>query len=171
MCAHVDEHLFAHLCEFVVVNIYACMNLVVNLGVFMGMWASEYKESLCLKCTHTYMLANVSMTPCVRVHGVVGSMSCTSGFMCILTFVCQCAYGVSASPHAPGGTQASVKYKEQRNNLHNLAFDLCCPESSLALTAAAKLFPSPVDSILELCLPEASASPCPHKGSRTREGQ
>lgn len=63
-------------------------------------------------------------------------------------------------PPTPGGTKASANYKEQRNNLHNLAFDLCHPRVLFALTPAAKLLPSPLDSTFELCLVGALASSC-----------
>ena len=69
-----------------------------------------------------------------------------------------CIWCELASRCAPGGTKASANYKEQRNNLHNLAFDLCHPQASFALSPAAKLFPQPC-RFFELCLLEASTSP------------
>lgn len=63
-------------------------------------------------------------------------------------------------PSAPGGTKASANYKEQRNNLHNLAFDLCHPWVLFALIAAAKLLSNPLDSTFELCPVETLFSSC-----------
>lgn len=63
-------------------------------------------------------------------------------------------------PPAPGGTKASANYKEQRNNLHNLAFDLCFPWVLFTLTPTAKLLPCPLDSTFELPHVGALASSC-----------
>lgn len=61
-------------------------------------------------------------------------ISCAPKLVCMFSydaFVCLCAYGACelASPLTPGGTKASANYKEQRNNLHNLDFDLCHPRA------------------------------------------
>lgn len=112
---------------------------------------------------------------CFFVCGVVGCIPCASGFVCMFAHmwfcVSVCIWCEFASPYAPGGTEASANYKKQRNNLHNLAFDLCHPQSSFALTQLPSCFPSPAGSIFELCLLAALASPChPMTGTGLEKG-
>lgn len=70
-----------------------------------------------------------------------------------------------SSPHTPGGSKASAICKEQRNILHNVAFDLCHPHPLLLSLQLPSCFPGPVS--FEFCLPEASAWPC-HSTKETR---
>lgn len=121
--------------------------------------------------TPIHVSKHVPVTRCVCVW--CGRVYSTCVWIHVRFNICVsvCIWCEFASPQASGGTKGSAKYKEQRHNLHNLAFDLGHQESPLAPTTAAKLFPSPVDSISELCLSEASASSGPHKGHRARAEQ
>lgn len=88
-------------------------------------------------CMHIQWCPNADMWLCIRV---------------LMVWVCL--------PPAPGDTKASANYKEQRNNLHNLAFDLCHPWILFALIAAAQLLSNPLDSTFELCSAESLFSSC-----------
>lgn len=70
-----------------------------HVGFWITTWA--WDEFVFKVYTHIHVSKHVSMAPCARVYGVVGCISCASGFVCILMFVCQCAYGVNVPPLMP----------------------------------------------------------------------
>lgn len=162
------------------VHVLAWTHMVVHLPIFTGTWAPEW---LCERMegyvfgvyTHTHLWADKGAHDHVLVWcGAVGYILRASGFVCMFAHVCFCVsvciWCELASPCAPGGTKASANYKEQRNNLHNLAFDLCHPQASFALSPAAKLFPQPC----RLCLWALSSgslhlSSSPHERNRDRK--
>ena len=116
-----------------------------HMSFWMTAWARGW---VCVwsTYTHTCEQTKVPTTMCFSVCGVVGCIPCASGFVCMFAHmwfcVSVCIWCEFASPYAPGGTEASANYKKQRNNLHNLAFDLCHPHPPLLSLSCQAVSPA-----------------------------
>ena len=169
------EHTCAYACTCACMDSHGCpfTHFHGHRSSWMTAWAHGW---VCVWSiyTHTLVSRQGAHDHVLVWCGAVGYIPCASGFVCVFAHVCFCVsvciWCELASPCAPGGTKASANYKEQRNNLHNLAFDLCHPQASFALTSAAKLFPQPCG----LCLWALSSgslhlSSTPHEWNRGRK--